>query len=53
LSGIIAAAYAIIFLSLAFVSTILVYSFVGSAFILFWVLALVSQDADLTDNGIN
>ncbi len=53
LSGIFAAACAVIFVKLSLLSAFLVYSVVGSAIILAWVLALVSQDADLSDNGIN
>ncbi|MCO4847892.1 MAG: hypothetical protein KC448_07960 [Yoonia sp.] len=53
LSGIIAAACAVLLLNISLMSAILVYSMVGSAITLTWVLALVSQDADLSDKGIN
>lgn len=53
LSGITAAACAVIFFNLSFLSAFLIYSLVGSAIILAWVLALVSQDIDLSNNGIN
>jgi len=53
LSEITAAACAVLVFNHSLLTAFLVYFVVGSAIILTWVLALVSQDADLTDNGIN
>ncbi|MFT5007140.1 MAG: hypothetical protein ACJAXK_002101 [Yoonia sp.] len=52
-SGISAAICAVLFFNLSLVSALIIYSLVGSAIIISWVLALVSQDADLSGKGIN
>lgn len=53
LSGIAAAICAVLFFDLSRVSALMIYSLVGSAIISSWVLALVSQDTDLSGKGIN